>query len=146
MPALISLPATNKTPMFLEQLTADQSAQLVATIDEYNTELAARLAAFSSKNTGVTAKIVDTAAPFNKAINNPTAYGAPNATCYNSDGTSCLWFNNYHPGIAINKLVAEAVAEAWEGSFFSGPSGRFLSRGRLGRGRSLNNLGSVPPV
>lgn len=61
--------------------------------------------------------IVDTAGPFNRALESPTAYGAPNATCYNSDGKSCLWFNDYHPGVAINELVAEAVADAWKGFF-----------------------------
>lgn len=56
---------------------------------------------------------VDTQAPFNTAINNPTAYGAPNAVCYNANGVSCLWWNNYHPGQAIQKLVAQAAIAAW---------------------------------
>jgi phospholipase/lecithinase/hemolysin len=87
-------------------------------IKKYNDAIAARLATFEAANAGVTAKIVDTALPFNTAIENPTKYGAPNATCYNSDGVSCLWFNDYHPGVAVNKLVAEAVASAWKGKFF----------------------------
>lgn len=89
-----------------------------AAIAKYNDAIATRLEAFKAANGGVTAKIIDTAAPFNKALDNPTAYGAPDATCYNEDGKSCLWFNDYHPGIEINRLVAEAVAEAWKGTFF----------------------------
>lgn len=96
----------------------DVRAQEASIITEYNDALASGLANFSSANSGVTAKLIDTSIPFQTAIDNPTAYGAPNATCYNSDGTSCLWYNDYHPGIAINKLVAEAVATAWEGIFF----------------------------
>jgi len=103
--------------MMLQQ-SADARATEDKVIAQYNVLLAARLASFSSANSGVTGKVVDTSVPFNTAIANPTAYGAPDATCYNSDGMSCLWFNDYHPGIAINKLVAQAVADAWKGSFF----------------------------
>lgn len=109
--------AIDKTPMMLAQ-AADSRAQESAVIAQYNTLLATRLAVFKAVNSGVTAVVVDTSVPFNTAIANPTAYGAPDATCYNADGTSCLWFNDYHPGIAINKLVAQAVANAWKGSFF----------------------------
>jgi phospholipase/lecithinase/hemolysin len=109
--------AIDKTPMMLAQ-SADSRAQESTVIAEYNGLLATRLAAFRAVNSGVTGVVVDTSAPFNTAIANPTAYGAPNATCYNTDGTSCLWFNDYHPGIAINKLVAQAVADKWKGSFF----------------------------
>jgi phospholipase/lecithinase/hemolysin len=98
--------------------SADARSQERTVIEEYNSLLASRLAAFKAANSGVTGVIIDTSVPFNTAIANPTAYGAPNATCYNADGASCLWFNNYHPGIAINKLVAEDVAKAWKGSFF----------------------------
>lgn len=96
----------------------DARAQEDAVITQYNSLIASRLEAFSAANKGVTGKVVDTAAPFDTAIADPEAYGAPNATCYAEDGNSCLWFNDYHPGIAINKLVAQAVADAWLGSFF----------------------------
>ncbi|OIW27680.1 carbohydrate esterase family 16 protein, partial [Coniochaeta ligniaria NRRL 30616] len=114
---LLSVPPINKTPMMLAQ-PADSRTQEAGVIAEYNTLIATRLAAFKAANPGVTGKVIDTSVPFNTAIANPTAYGAPNATCYAADGNSCLWFNDYHPGIAINKLVAGAVAEAWRGSFF----------------------------
>jgi len=76
----------------------------------YNKLLAAGVASFASSNSGVTTWVYDTSTPFNTALNNPSAYGASSATCYNSDGTSCLWWNNYHPGQAIHKLVAAGVA------------------------------------
>ncbi|KAK3317213.1 carbohydrate esterase family 16 protein [Cercophora scortea] len=114
---LLTVPPIDKTPLMLAE-TAESRAGEASCIVQYNDLLAARLAAFQAKNSGVVARIVDTGVPFNTAINNPTAYGAPNATCDNSDGVSCLWFNNYHPGIAINKIVAAAVAAAWKGSFF----------------------------
>lgn len=98
---------------------ASSEAQLVAAINTYNNFLASKLAAFNAANNGVSSWIVDTSVPFYKAINNPTAYGSPDATCYNGDGVSCLWFNNYHPGIAINNLVAEAVAETVGAPWFT---------------------------
>lgn len=101
----------------LAESTDSQQAEAAA-IAKYNAAIATRLVAFTTKNSDITAKIVDTIAPFNKALDNPTAYGAPNATCYNEDGKSCLWFNDYHPGIWINRLVAKAVADAWAGTFF----------------------------
>lgn len=93
--------------------------ELVASvIADYNDLLTSGLTNFTSVNDDVTAQIIDTSVPFQTAIDDPTEYGAPNATCYNADGTSCLWYNNYHPGIAINELVAKDIASTWEGSFF----------------------------
>lgn len=108
---LLSVPPTDQTPLMLANDAASE-ASLVSAIATYNSLLASKLATFKSQNSGTTAWIVNTSVPFYQAINNPTAYGAPDATCYNSDGTSCLWFNNYHPGVAIQQLVAEAVAAA----------------------------------
>lgn len=87
-------------------------------IAKYNAAIATRLETFKSKNSGVTAKVVDTQPLFNTALDNPTAYNSPDATCTNGDGKSCLWFNEYHPGFEINLLVAKAVADAYKGSFF----------------------------
>lgn len=109
--------AIHRTPAVQAEPVEVQEAEEAA-IAKYNDAIAQRLEAFKASNSGVTAKIVDTAVPFNTALDNPTEYGAPDATCYNEDGTSCLWFNDYHPGVEINRLVAEAVADAWEGSFF----------------------------
>ncbi len=108
--------AIDKTPSVLKQ-PAESRAQEAAVIKRYNDLITARLSNFTAANSGITAKIVDTAVPFNTALENPKEYGAPDAACYNSDGKSCLWFNDYHPGIAINKLVAAAVADAWKGKF-----------------------------
>lgn len=37
--------------------------------------------------------------------------GLQNAGCYNSNLVSCLWWNDYHPGQAIQSLVAESVSK-----------------------------------
>jgi phospholipase/lecithinase/hemolysin len=113
-----SLVATDQTPLMLAN-DASSEASLVSAIETYNNFLSSKLANFKSVNSGVTSWIVNTSVPFYKAIDDPTAYGAPNATCYDDDGTSCLWFNNYHPGIAIQGLVADAVAETVGAPWFT---------------------------
>ena len=99
-----------------------EGASTVATqkvaIAKYNSLLASRLEDFLEVNCDATAKLVDTVAPFDTAVKNPRQYGAADATCFNADGQSCLWFNDYHPGVQIQKLVAQAVKSAFAGAFF----------------------------
>lgn len=98
----------------------------------YNNHLAEHLAKFKAAHKDIDVVLIDTHKPFNKAIDAPKNYGAPDAKCYKSDGKSCvsglplcrnaypgvakslkkLWYNNYHPGIAIHKLVAADVGVA----------------------------------
>ncbi|KAL8389049.1 hypothetical protein RB595_008829 [Gaeumannomyces hyphopodioides] len=107
---LLGVPPTQKTPAMLAN-GAESNALLEKAIGLYNDHIASSLVSFKAKNAGVTSWVVDTIAPFNEAINNPTAYGARDATCFSEDGLSCLWFNNYHPGVQIHRLVAQAVAK-----------------------------------
>ncbi|KAM0335000.1 hypothetical protein ACHAQA_000034 [Verticillium albo-atrum] len=114
---LLSVPPTWKTPAFLAQ-GQTATGPVATAINLYNDLLEEHLAAFKAANSDATTWLVDTSVPFDKALNNPTAYGSPDALCYNEDGTSCLWFNDYHPGVAIQKLVAEEVAKVVGAPFF----------------------------
>lgn len=78
----------------------DVRAEEVVVIAEYNSLLASNLANFTASNAGVTADIINTTTAFQTVIDDPQAYGAANATCYDDDGTTCVWYNNYHPAIA----------------------------------------------
>jgi phospholipase/lecithinase/hemolysin len=73
----------------------------------------ANLDAFAQLNPDAVVKLIDSEPPFVEAINNPTKYGAPDNLCENMDGVSCLWWDNLHPGVAIQRLLAENVAAAW---------------------------------
>lgn len=115
---LLTAPPTDQTPVMLENDAASE-ASLVSAISTYNDFVSSKLDTFKSSNSDVSAWLVNTSVPFYEAINNPTAFGAPNATCYNADGVSCLWFNDYHPGVAIQGLVAKAVAEAVGAPWFA---------------------------
>lgn len=105
-----------ETPVFIER-GSEAIAQETAAIEKYNNLLAAYLSNFQSSNADAKAKLIQTQPAFNKALNNPTAYGAPNATCVNWDGTSCLWRDPYHPGVAIHDLTAQHVQSELEGWF-----------------------------
>ncbi len=105
----LTVPPIQYTPLVLAEDSASQTSVGQAVV-YYNSLLTAAVANFKSANAGVTAYVYDTTTPFMEAINNPTAYGAPDATCFNGDGVSCLWFNNYHPGQAIHKLIAEGIS------------------------------------
>lgn len=106
---VMTVPPIQYTPLVVAEGTATQTEEGDG-VTYFNGLLTAAAATFNSANSGSTVYVYDTTTPFMTAINDPTAYGAPNATCYNSDGVSCLWWNNYHPGQAIHNLVAEGIA------------------------------------
>lgn len=99
--------------------TADRLNDLRSNITAYNGALGTRLTTFKAANSGVTAQVFNTTPSFQTVLSNPTSYGASSdTTCYNSDGTSCVWYDNYHPGQAIQKLVGQAFVAAFTGTFF----------------------------
>jgi hypothetical protein len=74
-------------------------------VNAWSSQLAARLATFKSQNAGATAFMVESSTALNTAMANPRNSGAPDATCLNKNGKSCLWRDNLHPGEAIQKVV-----------------------------------------
>ncbi|KAK3314304.1 GDSL lipase/esterase [Apodospora peruviana] len=113
----ITVPPLDKVPQIAAQ-SATGRAKVMANVNSFNSQLATRLATFATQNANVTAVVVESAGPINAAISNPKQYQASDATCQNRNGKSCLWWDNLHPGTAIHKLLAEAVATAFKGSFF----------------------------
>ncbi|OIW22997.1 hypothetical protein CONLIGDRAFT_687074 [Coniochaeta ligniaria NRRL 30616] len=113
--ALLNIPPTQKTPQMKGQSNV---ASLVSAITLWNSQLLTRVTAFLTSSPEANITLVDTQEPWNTVIADPKSYGAPDATCVNANGKSCLWYNSYHPGQAIHKVVAQAVASALKGSFF----------------------------
>ncbi|KAK6200653.1 hypothetical protein LQW54_009696 [Pestalotiopsis sp. IQ-011] len=113
--ALLTVPPFNNAPSFLGQASLDD---LVSNITAYDDALDTRLETFKSANSAVTAQLIATEASFEAVLSDPTAYGATDATCSNTDGTTCVWYDGYHAGQAIHRLVAQAFAEALTGTFF----------------------------
>ncbi|KAI9052027.1 hypothetical protein LZ554_004281 [Drepanopeziza brunnea f. sp. 'monogermtubi'] len=108
----LTVPPIQRTPMMLanDVFAQDSVTQAVATYNALLTDAVAKFAA--SKGDVVKTWVVDSTPVFERALNDPAAFGAPDATCFNEDGVSCLWFNDYHPGQAIQRLVGEAAAAA----------------------------------
>lgn len=93
---------------------------MTANLDTYNAALVSNLAEFKANNTDITlGQIFNTTSYFWEVLDDPTSYGLESdITCANADGTTCVWYDDYHPGQAIHKLVAKGFMEALTGSFF----------------------------
>lgn len=60
---------------------------------------------------GVVATYLDSGPSFQQVTDNPTSYGAPNATCSDMDGATCLWTDKIHPGKAIHTVLASDILD-----------------------------------
>ncbi|KKY14570.1 putative carbohydrate esterase family 16 protein [Diplodia seriata] len=108
---LFTVPPFDKAPAFASQ-DETKLTQMRSDIADYNTALQTRWTAFQAANSGATGQVFNTTPSFEKVINDPTSYGATDATCQSGDGTSCVWTDTYHPGLAVHKLVAQAFMDA----------------------------------
>lgn len=104
---IFMVPPIQRAP---SQIANEKTANTTAyVVNDFNNLLEAGLSDFRGNNTNATVWLLNTTTIFDCALDNPELYGATDATCYNSDGTTCLWWNDLHPGMAIHDLVAEGV-------------------------------------
>lgn len=84
-----------------------------AAVKQYNDALKSRVAKFAATNPLAKTYVVDTTVPFMKAIDNPKAYGADNATCFDESGTKCLWWNDVSLIVDVTSVTfIRRIAEA----------------------------------
>ncbi|KAL4899874.1 hypothetical protein BDW74DRAFT_171266 [Aspergillus multicolor] len=115
--ALLTVPPTDRSPYITQGQNAEYTIEhLGATIASWNTQFNEKAAAFADAHADADVRVIDTQPVFNELLD----ADAEAANCYNEDGVTCLWFNDYHPGLKIQDAVAQAVAEAW-GEFFTVP-------------------------
>ncbi|KAH8194284.1 hypothetical protein TruAng_011557 [Truncatella angustata] len=107
------VPPIERSPEGLSNGTLP-GAKLGEVVHNFNNLLQASLSEFRHANKDAKVWLLNSTSIFNIALDNPTAYGAKDATCYTSDGTTCLWYNDLHPGLAIHKLVAQGVKNVTE--------------------------------
>ena len=100
----LTVPPIQLTPSVASSGASNQALEAAA-IAQYNQALTAKVAAFKAANAGVTTYVLNTTTPFMTAINNPTAYGAPNASCYDASGTACLWWNDVSYSLSLELCV-----------------------------------------
>ncbi|PIG69330.1 cellulose-binding GDSL lipase/acylhydrolase [Aspergillus arachidicola] len=81
--------------------------QHVAYLAVYNRNLESMVDGFKTNHTDVTVAYYDSWSFMTKVLDDPTDYGFPDATCINDDGTSCIWWNDYHPSAKYHQLQAE---------------------------------------
>lgn len=72
------------------QNDANSQALLVSAIEQFNAGISSIVSKFQAAHSCVRVKVVDTSRAFNEALDNPAKYGAPDNTCYNGDGVSCV--------------------------------------------------------
>ncbi|KAI3022375.1 CAZyme family CE16 [Aspergillus niger] len=102
----LNVPPTSRSPLFLEQ-GEEVVKQHAEYLSVYNENLEGMVDDFTKKKGDVTTVLYDSWSFMTKILDDPTAYGFPDATCINDDGTSCIWWNNYHPGMKYHSLQAE---------------------------------------
>lgn len=57
--------------------------------------------------TQTTVVLYDSFSFMTKVLDSPQQYDFPNATCVNDDGSSCVWWNSYHPTSKYHRFQAE---------------------------------------
>ncbi|PYH98196.1 hypothetical protein BO71DRAFT_461942 [Aspergillus ellipticus CBS 707.79] len=103
----LNVPPTSRSPFFLDQGNATVAAH-AAYLSVYNRNLKSMVEAWTKdKGEDVTTVFYDSWAFMTKVLDDPTKYGFPDSTCIDDDGTSCVWWNNYHPGMKYHLLQAE---------------------------------------
>ncbi|OJI82311.1 hypothetical protein ASPTUDRAFT_45756 [Aspergillus tubingensis CBS 134.48] len=102
----LNVPPTSRSPLFLDQ-GEEVVEQHAAYLAVYNENLEGMVERFNKGKGDVTTVLYDSWSFMTKILDDPTAYGFPNATCIDDDGTSCIWWNNYHPGMKYHLLQAE---------------------------------------
>ncbi|KAF6789713.1 cellulose-binding gdsl lipase acylhydrolase [Colletotrichum sojae] len=108
------------TPLMLEK-GPESNAKLAAAVELYNKILEDNAHKFEKSYRGSRLWLVRTSEAYEAALDYPQAYGAPDATCTNEDGLSCLWWNTYHPGIQIHRLLGQDVAKTMGRPWFRSP-------------------------
>ncbi|KAJ5514614.1 Lipase GDSL [Penicillium fimorum] len=101
----LNVPAVSRSPQIVNQGTA-VAANHAKWLAAYNAALKSMVTEFIADNSGTKTVLYDTFAFMNKVLDAPATYGFNDATCINDDGTSCVWWNDYHPGYAYHKLQA----------------------------------------
>ncbi|KAL5340216.1 hypothetical protein BJX70DRAFT_387447 [Aspergillus crustosus] len=114
--ALLTVPPTDRSPYITQGENAEYTiTHLSAAIATWNTRLVEKAQELADAHPDAVVRVVDTQPAFNDLLD----AGGEAADCWNADGVTCLWFNDYHPGLAIQDAVARAVVSAW-GEFFVG--------------------------
>jgi hypothetical protein len=104
-------------PAVIKRDTADRNMEIAAK-QNYNALLQQHFDVFQANHTGIMSSLINVDSAFDVVLDNPLRFGAPNATCENTDGTSCLWRDDLHAGVQIHNQVARKIADSLGSDFF----------------------------
>lgn len=107
--------ALHRTPMFSTLPYSLFQPLVKAAVEMWNQALAYKVADFQQQHSDVKIAVVDTFPLFEYIMDNPTKFGAANGHCENLNGRDCLWWDNLHPGQAIQEAVARGAFDALVG-------------------------------
>lgn len=112
---LTGVPAVDRTPSIVG-LGLGLGPYIQSNLAQFNSLLQSSATDFISKHAGSSVTVLDTGPIYANILDNPQQHGAPNNTCFSNDGYSCLWWNNFHPGIAIHEAIGDAAFEKVDGA------------------------------
>lgn len=116
--AVLNLPPLSRTPIVKALSSAGQKQAKTAEL-LWRSTMKSQLDNFHSTHSEANVDLVDAMGAFDKVLDDPKAYGLPDASCINNDGTSCPWVNDLHPGVVIHEQVAKLVAGQFPAFFKS---------------------------
>ena len=123
---ILDVPPIDRAPTAVDKGN-DTVWNVQSNITAFNQVLRNQAHAFLSAHSGSKISFLNTTQPFSTVLDNPEQHGARSATCWNSDGHSCLWTNGEHPAVAIHQAVSEAAFDQlndlgfWKGMYSAGP-------------------------
>jgi phospholipase/lecithinase/hemolysin len=124
---VLMMAAYDRTP----QVQATQNATYVQAqqhaIRVWNSELQQNYDTWTNNHDDTESCLFDSTNVFNFVLNNPVQFGAQSdgASCYGKL-PDCLWADDFHPGPALHKALAQAIAH-YAGAIF----GDFFVANRL---------------
>lgn len=107
----VGVPPSDRSP-YITGLGTGTATAFSNWVNTFNGQLAQRIPQFTSSHPGAVGATYDYHRWMAALLDSPTDYGFPDATCINSDGVSCVWWNNYHPGAKLNDLLAQRMLPA----------------------------------
>lgn len=103
------LTAINRAPVF-GYGTAANAPDVDQVLQYWNQNMKQEHDKFRRRHPFADARIVDPTDLFNRILNDPETYGAPNSSCFNfPEGQPCLWHDFIHPGIVIQAELGNLI-------------------------------------
>lgn len=104
----LNCPPSTRSPQVHEENDLPEQFQRHAEmVTAYNDGLKNMVHRFSVDHKDATVVFYDSFSFMTRVLDNPAEYGFQDATCINPDGSSCLWWNNLHPGWTYHRYQAE---------------------------------------